>query len=385
MFPYRRRFIVRWLVKIGAFVSVGAATALASRVDAATVSILLVAAAIEIAHHRFGRHPAAAIVKAVGFAVIGAVDPVFAALSVSAVLDLVYGVPALHVSLACAGAFTVGAAMSVPRDAASIVVLAAVSAGALGYTVRTAETSERRNLDAFDRERRARHRLLETQRRLDSTSRELVRATERAERTRIAHMIHDNVGHRLTGILIQLRAAEKLHTREPARAEAMLKTAIGALADAIELVRETVHDLRPRLESDAATIRRMVAEYRFCPVELTLDDESFIRLKEDVREIVVANTRELLTNAARHSRAESIRIAITVDATHARVVYTDDGVGASTIRDGLGLAGMRSRVEKRGGTIGVAGHDGFSVRFIVPHAAQDRMASRIGAEEDTRG
>lgn len=365
--------------------SVGAAMALTSRVDAAAVSILLVAAAIEIAHHRFGRHPAAPIVKAVVFAVIGAADPVFAALSVSAILDLVYGVPALHVSLACATALTAGAAMSVPRDAASIVVLAAVSAGALGYTVRNAESSERRNIEAFDHERRARYRLLETQRRLDSTSRELVRATERAERTRIAHMIHDNVGHRLTGILIQLRAAEKLHTREPARAEAMLKTAIGALADAIELVRETVHDLRPRVESDAATIRRMVAEYRFCPVELTLDDESFIRLNEDARDIVVANTRELLTNAARHSRADSIRIAIAVDATRVRVVYSDNGVGAATIRDGLGLGGIRTRVEKRGGTVSVSGHDGFSVRYIVPHCAQTRVASEIGAEEDTHG
>ncbi|TVR62245.1 MAG: hypothetical protein EA426_01990 [Spirochaetaceae bacterium] len=355
--------------------------ALTGRVDAISVSILLAAGAVEIAHHRFGRSAWAAVVKAIACVVIIAVDPVFGALSISAVLDLAYGVSRLQVGLACAAALTAGAALFVSRDAAPILVLASFSAAALGYTVRSAERSESRNLGAFDRERRARYRLLETQRRLDSTSHELIHATERAERTRIAHMIHDNVGHRLTGILIQLRAAEKLHAREPARAGGMLTTAIEALSGTIELVRETVHDLRPRVDSDAMTIRRIVAEYRFCPVELSLDDEMFIALDEDVRELIIANTRELLTNAARHSRATLIQITITVDPKRVRVVYTDDGIGAATIRDGLGLGGIRSRVVKRGGTITVSGHDGFSVRYIVPHAGAVRTPAGLGNEE----
>ncbi|TVQ29021.1 MAG: hypothetical protein EA382_00760, partial [Spirochaetaceae bacterium] len=140
--------------------------------------------------------------------------------------------------------------------------------------------------------------------------------------------------------------------------------------EAVESVRETVHDLRPRAESDAAALRRLVAEFRFCPVDLSIDDRGFGALPGAHREACVAAVRELLTNAARHSRARSISIAIE-SGSRVRLFYRDDGVGASRIREGLGLSGLRRRIESLGGTAAVSGHDGFAVRCVIPLGGGD--------------
>jgi len=264
----------------------------------------------------------------------------------------------------------VAIAALVPPDRVAVSLLVAIVAAVAGWIARRHDASRIASTAAADAERAARYRLEEARRRLDATSVELVRATERAERTRIAHAIHDEVGHRLTGVLMQLQAAERLVASRPERAAGMLATAVAELSGAIASVRETVHDLRPRPESDAAAIRRLCAEFRFCPVAVSLDDRDYSGLPVEFREACITTVRELLTNAARHSRARSIAIRIDIG-SRLRLVYQDDGVGAATVREGLGLRGVRSRIETLGGTAAISGHDGFAVRCVVPMEDHD--------------
>ena len=328
--------------------------------DSMALILLLVCVAVDIADVRFFRSLVSTIVKS---AVLVAVAPLRSALSVlvvSVAFDLAKRAPVAAVAIPVA----VGAALA-PREVAASVVFASIIAAFAGWIARRHEESSSRLIAATDAERRIRYRLENAQRRLDTASTELVRVTERAERTRIAHAIHDEVGHRLTGVLMQLEAVRRLGSSAPARASAMLDTAITALSEAVESVRETVHDLRPRPESDAKTLRRLVAEFRFCPVDLSVDEGTFGSLPDRHREVCVAAVRELLTNAARHSRARSISITIKAG-SRVRLIYRDDGVGAVRIREGLGLSGIRRRVEALGGTFAASGHDGFSVRCVVP-------------------
>jgi signal transduction histidine kinase len=64
--------------------------------------------------------------------------------------------------------------------------------------------------------------------------------------------------------------------------------------------------------------------------------------------------QEALTNVARHARAKSCRVHISVNrgAGMLEVEITDDGVGISEDRvAGVGLSSMRERAEELGGTL----------------------------------
>ncbi len=328
--------------------------------DTAMLLPLLLCIAADVADARYLRSIPSALAKTAVILVLAWYYPSIAVLVASAAFDLALVAPVASIAVPVAAVAAV-----VPGDRTVLIMLATVLGAVAGWIARQHDASRVRHIAATDAERAARYRLEEAQRRLETTSAALVRATERAERTRIAHAIHDDVGHRLTGVLMQLQAARRLVDAQPDRASAMVDTAIAALTAAVESVRETVHDLRPRPESDAAALRRFAAEFRFCPVDVSLDDRAFTALPVAYREVCLAAVRELLTNAARHSGARSITVTIDVGA-RVRLVYRDDGIGAGRIREGLGLRGIRHRVEALGGTAAVSGHDGFAVRCMMP-------------------
>jgi len=357
--------IARWIVKAAAWIAAAASLASHGHSDYRALAALLLCVAADIADIRFFRTALSAAAKTLIVLGLALVYPEIAIVLASAAFDLTFVASPVIVLLP-----VVAIAALVPPDRVAVSLLVAIVAAVAGWIARRHDASRIASTAAADAERAARYRLEEARRRLDATSVELVRATERAERTRIAHAIHDEVGHRLTGVLMQLQAAERLVASRPERAAGMLATAVAELSGAIASVRETVHDLRPRPESDAAAIRRLCAEFRFCPVAVSLDDRDYSGLPVEFREACITTVRELLTNAARHSRARSIAIRIDIG-SRLRLVYQDDGVGAATVREGLGLRGVRSRIETLGGTAAISGHDGFAVRCVVPMEDHD--------------
>ncbi len=351
---------IRCIIKATIWIAIVATLVSETRVSSETVAFVLAGLIAEITNARFARSRSVTVVKCAFFVLCAALDDSFALLAASAAFDLALGAPGAFATVPVVATVAV-----TPPERWAIVVLCSVIAAAAGWIAQRHVAAWHGHTLALDRERRLRYRGEETRRRLERTSRELIRATEEAERTRIAHAIHDDVGHRLTGTLMQIQAARRLVSSHPGRAMDMLDTATGALTTAVESIRETVYDLRPRAESDAAAIRRLCAEFRFCPVEVSLDDEAYSALAEPYRDACLLTIRELLTNAARHSRAERIRVRVDLGA-YMRLVYEDDGIGSTTAREGIGIEGIRSRTEALGGTFVTSGHRGFVVRIAIP-------------------
>lgn len=365
--------ISRWIVKAAVWIATAAVLVSSGSLDDTALAYLLVCVAVDVADTRFFRTVLTAGCKALIVVFVARTQPTIGLLLASVSFDLAFTGPVALAALPVAATALVG-----PAGYAVVGGLAATASAASGWIARRHELSRLRHAGAIDAERAARYRLEEAQARLETTGVELRRATERAERTRIAHAIHDDVGHRLSGVLMQLQAVRRLIDNQPARASAMLDTAVGALTEAVESIRETVHDLRPRPESDVAAVRRLCAEFRLCPVAISLDDRAYSALPQTHREACVTSVRELLTNAARHSRAQSISIRIDAG-KRLRLVYGDDGIGAARIREGLGLSGIRHRMEALGGTVAVSGHDGFTVRCVVPMEGEHGEDPRRGS------
>ena len=82
--------------------------------------------------------------------------------------------------------------------------------------------------------------------------------------------------------------------------------------------------------------------------------------------------QEGLTNVVKHARATSVRIALDREAGGVVLTISDDGAGAkhSDAAAGLGLVGMRERVDALGGSLEItsdSGH-GFLIKAAIPVA-----------------
>jgi signal transduction histidine kinase len=83
---------------------------------------------------------------------------------------------------------------------------------------------------------------------------------------------------------------------------------------------------------------------------------------------VLAVLQETLSNAARHARASRVDVAIDVSAGRVSVTVTDDGIGVAPDAARGGLANLRERAERHGGTFEIrpVGSHGTEVCWSVP-------------------
>ena len=88
---------------------------------------------------------------------------------------------------------------------------------------------------------------------------------------------------------------------------------------------------------------------------------------EALRDVIVAVTREALTNAVKHGQAQHIEVRVAAEQGALRLDMEDDGVGLrgdpasaapSTKPTGFGVLGMRERVESVGGQLALAARSG---------------------------
>ena len=186
-----------------------------------------------------------------------------------------------------------------------------------------------------------------------------------AERLRIAHELHDALGHRLTALTLNLEAA--LH-RAPEPARSSVETAQSLARELLADVRRIVADTRAADGVHLAdALRALVGAVPRPLVHLEVDDG--LRIADPERaHILLRCAQEIVTNAARHSAAENLWLVIARDGESWRISARDDGRGCDGARDGFGLRGMRERVERAGGELRIATQPGrgFDLTALLP-------------------
>ncbi|WEK55790.1 MAG: sensor histidine kinase [Candidatus Cohnella colombiensis] len=248
-----------------------------------------------------------------------------------------------------------------------------VLCGLFAYTQQVSHQEQRQWMNSLDNERRLRYELEQTKLRLLQSSKEIASITEVKERNRIARDIHDSVGHNISGILIQLRAAYKLHAKDESKSLELVSQSIEGLASSIELLRDTVHNIKPQEIVGVEHVKKIVDNFSFCPVQLKLNGD-FNTIPANHIEILIANVKEALTNSSRYSKATCIEIAIDINERYSRLYVKDNGVGCAVMKEGLGLSGMKERVRNLGGTVSVSSDDGFLIVCVIPRQEKEEIA-----------
>jgi two-component system, NarL family, sensor histidine kinase DesK len=191
------------------------------------------------------------------------------------------------------------------------------------------------------------------------------------ERSRIARDLHDTLGHSLSVIALKSELARRVLPTDPARADAELADVERVARDALASVRETVSGYRqPTLAIELAGARAALAAAGIAgQVEPAPEG-----LPRDVDAMLGWAVREGVTNVLRHSDATTARIRVIADGPAHVVEVVDDGQGTPPgdvppgTRAGVGLAGLRERAARLGGSVeaGPLPDRGFRLRVSVP-------------------
>ena len=197
-----------------------------------------------------------------------------------------------------------------------------------------------------------------------------LRAAALSERTRIAREIHDGVGHVLTRLLLRVKALQVTHRDEPG-VVADLATLDSDLGEALDSMRRSVHALSEEGEELATSLNLLGSRCGIAKVEVDCSTQT--EPPPAVARCVVAVVREALTNAARHGRAASARVAVTDYPAFWQVTVDNDGIVPpedEPLLDGdknagLGLRSMTERVEALGGRVRITPRPRFTVFAMI--------------------
>lgn len=242
--------------------------------------------------------------------------------------------------------------------------------GVFAFIMRKSEEEEANYIGGLDDERRLRYELEKTKAQLLSSSKEVAYLAEIKERNRIAREIHDNVGHSIAGVLMQLQAAFKLQGRDQERSNEILKKSIDALSNSLTIMRDTVHNIKPNEAVGIEYIETIIKGFKFCSIDFKKSGD-FSCLSPEHLEFLASNIKEALTNAAKYSKATLININIEINSAFLRLLIKDNGVGCPNIKEGLGISGMRERTVNMGGSFSVSSENSFIIVFLVPIAGKE--------------
>lgn len=187
-----------------------------------------------------------------------------------------------------------------------------------------------------------------------------------AERIQIARDLHDAVGHRMTALRLHLEAAARTAEGET---RAACQTAHALAGEALSDIRAAVARLREDDGVDLAVGLREIAAQLPPPLRVHLALAPALKCQDGARALALLRcTQEIVTNAARHSRASNLWIDIQQHDGIIEVSARDDGQGSVALVLGTGLRGMRERLEEIGGhlELSTAAGAGFTVRARLP-------------------
>jgi signal transduction histidine kinase len=188
------------------------------------------------------------------------------------------------------------------------------------------------------------------------------------DRDRIARDLHDRIIQRVYAVGMNLQGAMRLPERDQV---------VGRVSRAIDDLDTTITEIRSAIFELGET--SLPSGLRHAVLELseeltpTLGSRPEVRFEgavdntvpQQVGDHVLAVVREGLTNAGKHSGATNFAVRIRVaDEVTVEILDTGRGVGLPLTQPGLGLANLRDRAQKLGGTFEIHPVDDGGTRLV---------------------
>ena len=192
------------------------------------------------------------------------------------------------------------------------------------------------------------------------------------ERNRLSREVHDTIGYTLTNLIIMLEACQDLAGSDPAGLRLMLLKAGELAQDGLADTRRALHALRQAGVEELRglrAIKKMVDAFQNAtgiPVGIEYGNIPW-NMDERVDLAVFRLLQEGMTNAFKHGKAGKIQVSFWKTESELMVNIRDNGSGSKEIKEGIGISGMRERIEGLGGEILARNTtDGFELSARIP-------------------
>ncbi len=201
------------------------------------------------------------------------------------------------------------------------------------------------------------------------------------ERKRVARELHDETTQSILGLIMKLEAATDIPDSDIKRIKSTIDNVKELAADTLDNVHKLIFDLRPSVLDDLGLLSAIhwYAQNRLGETGIKVRLEVTGTEKELPPQIETALFRvvqEAITNIAKHAQAQNTLIHVEYKAHTISIEIEDDGLGLDTDKlspqfgesHGLGLLGMKERVELLGGTFKIESQPdaGTEITIEVP-------------------
>lgn len=211
------------------------------------------------------------------------------------------------------------------------------------------------------------YKMLEDINNLEQYLEQNVLITSLKERNFMAQKLHDHLGHRITSSLMQLEVTKETIDLDKEMSKKYLNTAMDNLRTGMDEIRKMLKGVKPREKVlGVEDIKEHILKFQYSSrIRTNLKIEGDLeKITIKLWIIIEENLKEALTNIAKYSEANLVTISILVYNKILRVEVRDNGKGSDFKTIGLGLKGIRERVERENGRVECFNDEGFVINMV---------------------
>lgn len=211
------------------------------------------------------------------------------------------------------------------------------------------------------------------------------------ERNRITREVHDTTIYALTNLKMMIEAGRYMAADQSQKLKELLSNAYIQAREGIENTRSALRALRTINErglGNYKAIQRIAeAYYAATGVEVEIEYGNLPReTRPEIDRFMYRFVQEGMTNAFRHGRATRILVLFWIHNETLTVSLQDNGRGAASVNEGIGLRGMRERVGEIGGELDVQNlQSGFKLVVRIPYIAEGGNKREVTDDESGVG
>ncbi len=213
---------------------------------------------------------------------------------------------------------------------------------------------------------------------LQLSSAEIARSEQRAhalmeERERLFQDMHDGCIQSIYAVGLNLETSLRLVETNPKKVSQVIAESSATLNLVIHELRAFINGRTPGIES-RETLRTEIervanaAKNHGLDVAVSIEDDAMRSLSADQALHMLQISRESISNAVRHAKAQRGRVSLRLVKAGVRLEIRDDGIGfdpGAVSGTGLGLHHIDARARKMGGKAHVHSRPGKGTKVVV--------------------
>lgn len=195
------------------------------------------------------------------------------------------------------------------------------------------------------------------------------------ERQRLARDLHDSVTQLIFSITLVAQSIRPAYQKDVLEGERRIARVLELSQQALAEMRELLTELRnPVQEGLVPAIRKHIERLQQREgLQVQYEVAAYSPRPVEQEETLYRIVQEALNNVVKHARAHHVRVHLAQDPRGLELTVSDDGLGFDAEHlpsnggssGGLGLRGMRERIERLGGTIYIQSNLGAGTAIVA--------------------